>query len=54
MNRDYLRGRRIGVAIPQKSAEISSRKRKGTKVGRPPEFDAEAYKGRNASSEPST
>lgn len=47
VNRDYLRRRRIGAVIPEKSTEIDSRKRKGSKGGRPPSFDAEAYKGRN-------
>lgn len=47
VNRAYLRGRRIGAVIPEKTTEISSRKRKGSRGGRPPGFDAEAYKGRN-------
>ena len=47
VNREYLRGRRIGTVIPEKTTEISSRKRKGSRGGRPPGFDAEVYKGRN-------
>ncbi len=35
------------MVIPQKKNEIASRKKKGSKGGRPPAFDAEAYKGRN-------
>lgn len=47
VNRDYLRGRRIGAVIPEKTTEIASRKRKGSLGGRPPVFDAKKYKGRN-------
>ena len=47
VNRLYLRKRRIGAVIPQKTTEISSRQRKGSRGGRPPNFDAEKYKDRN-------
>ena len=47
VNRGYLRGRRIGAVIPEKTTEISSRKRKGSRGGRPPKFDSERYKDRN-------
>lgn len=47
VNRAYLRGRRIGAVIPEKSTEIASRTRKGSRGGRPPGFDAEKYQGRN-------
>ena len=33
--------------IPEKSDQIASRKRKGSKGGRPPGFDVDAYKDRN-------
>ena len=47
VNRRMLRARGIRVVIPEKSDQIASRKRKGSKGGRPPAFDAEAYKDRN-------
>ena len=46
-NRAYLRSRGIKTVIPEKSDQIAARKRKGSKGGRPPRLDAEAYKGRN-------
>lgn len=42
-----LSARNIRVVIPQKSNELTARKRKGTKGGRSPAFDAATYKGRN-------
>ncbi|MFC2689145.1 MAG: IS5 family transposase [Propionibacterium freudenreichii] len=47
VNRSYLAGRGITAVIPQKSNEITARKKKGSKGGRPPAFDVQAYKGRN-------
>jgi putative transposase len=46
-NRTLLRRRRIGAAIPEPSDQIANRKRRGSRGGRPPVFDAEDYKGRN-------
>lgn len=46
-NRDYLRKRRVTTTIPEPLDRIGNRKRKGSKGGRPPKFDAESYKGRN-------
>ena len=45
--RTYLRERRIKHTIPERSDQIAYRKSKGSKGGRPPAFDAEAYKLRN-------
>lgn len=45
--RDYLRRRRIGCVIPERDDQIANRARKGSAGGRPPAFDAEAYKRRN-------
>ena len=46
-NRKLLRDRAIEAVIPEKSDHIANRKRFGAKGGRPPSFDAEAYKRRN-------
>jgi transposase len=46
-NRKLLRDRGIEAVIPEKSDHIANRKRLGTKGGRPPSFDAEAYERRN-------
>ncbi len=45
--RDWLRARGIKTVIPEKADQIRGRKNKGSAGGRPPGFDAEAYKGRN-------
>lgn len=45
--RNALRERGIGAVIPEKSDQIARRKAKGRNGGRPPSFDAEAYKERN-------
>lgn len=45
--RTELRRRRITAVIPEPSDQISHRKRRGSKGGRPPAFDAQDYKGRN-------
>ena len=47
VNRRMLRARGITAVIPEKSDQIASRKRKSSKGGRPPGFDAETYKDRN-------
>ncbi|MGZ1492260.1 IS5 family transposase [Brevibacterium sediminis] len=46
-NRDYLRSRGIRAVIPEKKDQIATRKRRGSKGGRPPAFDAGAYRNRN-------
>ncbi|MFF0547251.1 IS5 family transposase [Nocardia thailandica] len=46
-NRELLRGRRITAVIPQRSDQVANRKRRGRAGGRPPQFDFDAYKGRN-------
>ena len=46
-NRALLRGRGVKVVIPQPSDQLGHRKRRGSAGGRPPAFDAVAYKGRN-------
>ena len=45
--REFLRGKRIKHIIPERSDQITRRKTKGTKGGRPPGFDAELYGLRN-------
>lgn len=45
--RSHLRRRKIKAVIPEPSDQKANRKRKGSKGGRPPGFDAEAYKQRN-------
>lgn len=47
VNRRMLAKRGIKTVIPQKRTEIAARQRKGQAGGRPPGFDAEAYKDRN-------
>jgi transposase len=46
-NRALLRGRGIKAVIPEPSDQIGHRKRRGSRGGRPVNFDAETYKGRN-------
>ncbi len=46
-NRDLLQGRGVIVVIPEKADAISRRKDKGSRGGRPLDFDAEDYKNRN-------
>lgn len=46
--RVHLRERGIRAIIPQPSDQIGHRLRRGRAGGRPPGFDAEAYKERNA------
>ncbi len=45
--RSHLRRRRIKTTIPEPSDQIKSRLRRGSKGGRPPGFEPEAYKQRN-------
>jgi transposase len=45
--RNLLRRRRIGAVIPQPSDQVEHRKRRGSRGGRPPAFDATDYKNRN-------
>ncbi len=45
--RAELRRRRIKTVIPDKRDQIAGRKRRGRRGGRPPGFDAQAYRGRN-------
>jgi transposase len=47
-NRSYLRRRGIRATIPIKVDQAASRRRKGSKGGRPPTFDPELYKQRHA------
>jgi len=46
-NRDLLRRKRVKVVIPQPDDQIAHRHRRGSAGGRPPDFDATAYKGRD-------
>jgi len=46
-HRDSLRARGVKVVIPERSDQVRNRKNRGTDGGRPVDFDAEAYKGRN-------
>lgn len=45
--RESLRRKGIRTVIPQRSDQIKHRRKRGAAGGRPPAFDAEAYKGRN-------
>jgi hypothetical protein len=40
LNRDYLRRRGIKATIPSKADQDANRRKKGSKGGRPPIFDA--------------
>ena len=46
-HRRLLRSRGITTVIPEPSDQIRHRQRRGSRGGRPPTFDAEAYRGRN-------
>jgi transposase len=46
-NRSLLRKRGIKTVIPEPSDQIGHRKRRGSRGGRPVNFDSETYKGRN-------
>ncbi|QKV95257.1 IS5 family transposase [Streptomyces sp. NA02950] len=45
--RSHLRGRHIRAVIPQPVDQVRHRLRRGSRGGRPPGFDAEAYRERN-------
>jgi putative transposase len=45
--RAQLRRRHIVAVIPEPSDQVAHRKRRGSRGGRPPAFDAEDYKRRN-------
>jgi transposase len=47
-NRAYLHRRRIRCVIPVKEDQAANRRKLGSKGGRPPAFDTEAYKQRHA------
>jgi transposase len=46
-HRALLRSRAVKTVIPEPSDQIRHRKRRGSRGGRPPVFDAQLYKGRN-------
>ena len=46
-NRKFLTDRGIKVTIPEREDQKAGRLRRGSAGGRPRDFDAEAYKGRN-------
>jgi transposase len=46
--RTHLRDRGITAVIPEPADQIANRARRGSRGGRPPTFDREAYKARNA------
>ncbi|BCW44874.1 hypothetical protein StoSoilB5_20580 [Arthrobacter sp. StoSoilB5] len=46
-NRSLLRGRGIKTVIPEPSDQIGLRKRRGSRGGRPVNFDSETYISRN-------
>ncbi len=43
----YLRRRGVQAVIPERRDQKANRKRKGSRGGRPPAFDASTYKSRN-------
>jgi transposase len=45
--RSHLRRRKIKAVIPEPADQIKNRKNKGSRGGRPPAFDRQAYKKRN-------
>ncbi|MFD4609729.1 IS5 family transposase [Streptomyces sp. NPDC058440] len=47
-NRAYLREHGIRCTIPEKRDQIANRKKRGSRGGRPPKFDAADYKERHA------
>ncbi|WP_425571001.1 IS5 family transposase [Planotetraspora kaengkrachanensis] len=47
-NRSYLRRRDIECTIPDKADQARNRRKLGSRGGRPPKFDPEDYKARNA------
>jgi len=47
-NRAYLRRRKFGCTIPEKDDQAAHRRARGRQGGRPPAFDAVAYRLRHA------
>ena len=47
-NRDWLRAHHIHATIPVKADQAANRRRRGGAGGRPPAFDPDVYKDRNA------
>jgi transposase len=47
-NRAYLRRRQIRCVIPVKADQVANHRKLGSKGGRPPAFDTQAYKQRHA------
>jgi len=47
VHRATLRSRRITAVIPEPADQIGHRKNKGSRGGRPVNFDADDYKNRN-------
>ncbi|MFD3456993.1 IS5 family transposase [Streptomyces sp. NPDC058691] len=45
--RAWCRRHGIAVTIPERADQVANRLRRGSRGGRPPAFDGEAYKGRN-------
>lgn len=45
--RAHLRRRKIKAVIPEPADQVKNRKARGSRGGRPPAFDRQAYKGRN-------
>lgn len=45
--RSELHRRKVKAVIPDKRDQIAARKRRGSRGGRPPGLDADAYRGRN-------
>jgi transposase len=45
--RGYLHARRIPATIPERTDQKAHRQRRGSRGGRPPGFDPEAYRRRN-------
>jgi transposase len=45
--RSHLRRRRIRATIPEPADQIRNRRNRGSRGGRPPAFDPQAYKQRN-------
>jgi transposase len=46
-NRQLLRGRQITAVIPEPDDQLGHRRRRGSRGGRPVNFDTDLYKGRN-------
>ena len=45
--RAHLRGRGITATIPEPADQVKNRRKRGSRGGRPPSFDAAVYKQRN-------